>query len=93
MDKRLSILFNRRSVRRYTDKPLGEGEIKNLMEAAMAAPSANNSQPWHFVVVTERGLLKSLADAHPYGRMMANAACAVAVCCSSRLSEWWVQDG
>ena len=51
---RIDNLFARRSIRKYTDEPVSEEDIKTLLEAAMAAPSANDSQPWHFVVVADR---------------------------------------
>ena len=92
MDERLEIIFARRSIRRYTGKPVTEDEITSLLEAGMAAPSANNRQPWHFVAVTDKNVLKALADMHPYGKMLANAALAIAVCGDPSISDWWVQD-
>ena len=54
-------IFARRSIRKYTGEPVSGEDIKTLLEAAMAAPSANNSRPWHFVVVTERETLLACA--------------------------------
>lgn len=92
MDQRLNVIFSRRSIREYTDEPVSEQDITALLEAGMAAPSASNRKPWHFVVVTDKGTLKALADAHPYGKMLANAALAIAVCGDPSISDWWVQD-
>jgi nitroreductase len=92
MDERLGIIFARRSIRSYTSEPVGGSELKSLLQAGMAAPSASNRKPWHFVVVTDRQKLQSLADAHPYGKMLAGAAVAIAVCGDPALSSWWVQD-
>ena len=58
----------------------------------MAAPSASNRKPWHFCVTTDRAKLKALADAHPYGKMLASAGAAIAVCGDPSISDWWVQD-
>jgi nitroreductase len=58
----------------------------------MAAPSASNRKPWHFVAVTDKEVLRALAEGHPYGRMIAGAALGIAVCGDPELSEWWVQD-
>lgn len=44
----------RRSVRSYLDKPVPEDALNRILEAGRLAPSANNLQPWHFVVVTDR---------------------------------------
>lgn len=92
MDKRLNIIFSRRSIRKYTGEPIEEADITSLLEAGMAAPSASNGKPWHFVAVTDTKTLKALAAAHPYGKMTANAALAIAVCGDPATSSWWVQD-
>ena len=89
----IQTIFARRSIRRYTDEPVSEEEIKALLEAAMAAPSASNGKPWHFVVVTERQTLDALARAHPYANMLFEAALCIAVCGDLGTSEgFWVQD-
>jgi nitroreductase len=92
VDDRLEAIFARRSIRKYTNEPVDEADIESLLQAAMAAPSASNQKPWHFVVITDRAKLKALAAAHPYGKMLARAAVAVAVCGDPRISNWWVQD-
>ena len=56
-------VLTRRSIRKYTDDSVSEEQIQKILEAAMAAPSANNCQPWHFVVVQDRARLRQLAEA------------------------------
>ncbi|MFN2183971.1 MAG: nitroreductase family protein [Anaerolineae bacterium] len=92
MDDRLATIFARRSIRAYTDEPVSEKDLKSLLEAGMAAPSGSNRKPWHFVAVTERQVLRALAEAHPYGKMLAHAGAAIAVCGDPSVSKWWVQD-
>jgi nitroreductase len=92
MDERLDIVFSRRSIRKYTDQPIEQADVESLLQAGMAAPSASNRKPWHFVVVTDRAKLEALAEAHPYGKMLAQAAAAIAVCGDPSISAWWVQD-
>jgi nitroreductase len=82
----------RRSIRKYTGEPVGEEDVRVLLEAAMSAPSANNSQPWHFVVVTERQTLDALAAVHPYGKMLSQAPLCIAVCGEPAASGHWEQD-
>jgi nitroreductase len=89
----LDIIFARRSIRTFTSEPVADSELKTLLEAAMAAPSANNFQPWHFVAVRDREVLNRLADAHPYGKMLYEATCAIAVCGDPGISDaYWIQD-
>ena len=76
----------------YTDEPVTETELQSLLEAGMAAPSASDRKPWHFVVVTDRETLHALAKAHPYGKMLSRAGAAIAVCGDPAVSAWWVQD-
>jgi len=92
MDERLHIIFARRSIRRYTDAPISEADIGSLLQAGMAAPSAANLKPWHFYAVTDRKALQTLAEVNPYGKMLAQAGLAIAVCGDPSISDWWVQD-
>jgi nitroreductase len=88
----IQTIFSRRSIRKYIGDPVSEDDIKTLLEAAMAAPSASNIKPWHFVVVTQRETLDALADAHPYGKMLAQATLCIAVCGDPTISDYWEQD-
>jgi nitroreductase len=86
-------ILTRRSIRSYTAEPVGEESIKTLLEAAMAAPSASNLKPWHFVVVTDRQTLDRLAEVHPFGKMLFEAPLCIAVCGDPAISsQYWVQD-
>ena len=58
-----SVLFQRRSVRRYEDRPVPGDLLEKILQAAAVAPSAHNAQPWHFVVVSSKDLLGKLARA------------------------------
>ena len=66
----LDMIKARRSIREYSGEPVSEAEVVALLEAAMAAPSANNSQPWEFIVVREKGLRQRLAETHPWTKVM-----------------------
>ena len=94
MDTQKAIL-TRRSIRKYTDKIISEELIRDLIEAGLHAPSARNIQPWHFIVVTDRGILDELAIAHPYGKMLRQATLAILVCGDKQLQDvegYIVQD-
>jgi nitroreductase len=89
----IDTIFSRRSIRRYTGEPVSEEDIRTLLEAAMAAPSASNRKPWHFVVVSERETLNRLAEAHKYAKMLNEAPLCISVCGDQSVSErFWVQD-
>ena len=86
-------ILKRRSIRKYTGDSISPQTITQLLQAAMAAPSARNLQPWHFIVVTDRKKLDQLAETHPYGKMLAHAPLAIAVVGEPACSEkYWIQD-
>jgi nitroreductase len=79
------IIRERRSVRRYLDRPVEQEKLRAVIEAARLAPSACNAQPWRFVAVTEkqtreRLLREGLGGAVP--NTWAQTAPCVVVACS-----------
>ena len=58
----LDVIRNRRSVRDYTPEPVRRDILQQLIETACLAPSAMNEQPWHFTIVTDRGLMDRIAS-------------------------------
>ncbi len=75
----LEAIHTRRSIRAFTDAPVSEEDLDTILRAAMAAPSAGNSQPWHFVVVTDRAILDAIPDIHAHAAMVRQAPLAIAV--------------
>ena len=53
----------RKSIRRFKQTPVPEGDIKKILDAGMRAPSANNTQPWSFLVIKDKALLSKMAEA------------------------------
>lgn len=56
-------VFYRRSVRNFKDRPVPESIIRRVLEAGRFAPTAGNCQPWKFIVVTDKALLKAIDEA------------------------------
>ncbi len=75
----MECILTRRSIRKYTKEPIPEGVIRELLEAAMSAPSTRNIQPWHFVVINDRDLLNEIPKFHPYSQMLREAPLAILV--------------
>lgn len=76
----LQAILTRRSIRKFTNKKIDEEKVTKLLEAAMYAPSARNTQPWHFVVINNRKLLDQIPQLHPYAEMCYEATLAILVC-------------
>ena len=58
------VLHTRRSIRQFLNRPVGEDLVKELLSAAMSAPTAGGIQPWRFVVITDREKLDKIPDFH-----------------------------
>ena len=57
-------ILQRTSVRSYEDRPVEKEKIEKLLRAGMAAPTAVNKQPWHFIVVTDKDCLLYTSPSH-----------------------------
>jgi nitroreductase len=88
----LDFIKKRRSIRQYTAESVSDADIRTILEAAMAAPSANNSQPWEFIVVREKDLRQRLAETHRWSYMCADAPLVFVVCGRPGHSDHWVED-
>jgi len=93
----LDNILARTSIRSYQDRPVEQDKIEKLLRAGMAAPSAVDKRPWHFVVVTDKEVLNGLAEANPNAGMAARAPLAIVVCgdktkALTRVPDYWVQD-
>ena len=91
--KELDLILARRSIRQYTTEPVSEEDTRALLDAAMAAPSASNRKPWHFITVTDRPTLNALAHVKKAAIMLEQAPLCIVVCGDETISEgYWVQD-
>ena len=91
----MDAILSRRSIRKYTEQPVPDDAINELLKAAMSAPSAGNQQPWQFVVINDRGILDEIPKYHPYSAMLKEASVAILICCdvnSEKHKGYWVQD-
>lgn len=85
-------ILQRRSIREYTHAPVTDEQIDALLQAAMAAPSANDVRPWAFVVVRDLERRRALAQAHQWSAMCAQAPVVFAVLGNPERSDHWVED-
>src|SRR5512144_1593406 len=96
MPEIIDIILSRRSIRQFTDEPVDHATLILLLKAAMAAPTACNSQPWEFIVVTEKEILDCIREKLPFARY--NNPAAIVVCGNTDIAhntaarEYWVQD-
>lgn len=79
MNETLKTIMNRKSVRQYKPEAISNDTLEWLVRAGMAAPTAVDKRPWDFIIVTDKALLKKLAEALPYAKMAEHAAAAILV--------------
>ncbi len=85
----------RRSIRKYLDKAVEKEKVELLLRAAMQAPSACNQQPWEFIIVDDKALLKELSTVHQYAKMVEFAPLAIIALGNKetmRCPDYWQQD-
>ena len=80
MNTYTQLMLQRRSRRRFSPTEVSEAQIEEVLRAAMAAPTAKNVQPWHFVIIRDAQTLARMAAQLPYAKMLAGASLAIAVC-------------
>ena len=85
------IVANRYSCRHYSQEPVSQEQILEILECARLAPSACNRQPWRFVVVDEPELLAAVKRC--YDRAWLESAPAVIVACGVHDEAWHRADG
>lgn len=95
--RKIGPILARRSVRKFQRRPVGDEMLEELLQAAMAAPSARCCDPWRFLVVREKSRLESLAELLPNGAFLREAGACVLLygnpgdACGGSLS-YWLQD-
>ncbi len=80
MNPALDFIFSRRSVRKYEEREIPQAMLVDLLQAAMAAPSAVAKDPWHFIVLRRPEMLQKVAAVLPHGRMLGRAGAGFVVC-------------
>ena len=90
------VLLKRRSVRKFTEEPVNDEMIEELLHAAMSGPSACNRRPWEFYVITNPQKLEELKGASRFTKMASPLAIVVCGNMSQalplKMSEYWIQD-
>lgn len=76
----LEAIKTRKSIRKFTGEKISEENLKAILNAGFCAPSAHNRKPWHFVVIRDEAVLKSIAEEHTYAKMLPSAGCGIIVC-------------
>ena len=89
----IELLRNRRSIRKYMEKSIDPAKIELLKEAVLRSPTSRNFEPWEFIFVDDREILKQLALCKPHGaKFLEHAALGIVICADEQKSDVWVED-
>lgn len=94
----LETIQQRRSVRRYSGKPVSRRSMEILVRAGMAAPSSRDTRHWYFIAVDDQGTIDKLAEGLPYAKMLLTARHAIVVASDltqahgGAETDYWIQD-
>ncbi|WP_302612263.1 nitroreductase family protein, partial [uncultured Duncaniella sp.] len=87
------LIINRRSIRKYTDEPIAQEDVRLILEAALLSPTSKSARAWQLVAIEDKSTLEQLAACKPAGAMsVAGCPLAIAVTVDSTKSEAWVED-
>lgn len=93
MENFLDLLKRRRSSRVFTGEPLDKDSVCNLMKAALMSPSGHRINPWEFIMVEDKDMLKSLSLCKEHGSaLLEGAAMAVVVIADTTKTDVWIED-
>lgn len=84
----LEVIRTKRATRKFSSQAVSEEMIRTVVDAGRRAQSSKNTQPWHFIVVRERELLKALAEVGPYAGHLAGATFGIALASPDPAERW-----
>ena len=87
------MLRNRRSIRKFKNRPVEKEKADLLIETLLRSPSSRSLNPWEFVLVDDPELLKELSQCKPHGAaFLANAPFAIVVSADPEQCDVWIED-
>ena len=93
MESFATLIQNRRSTRKFTEQLLSPEQVELILKAALMAPASKRSNPWQFVVVEDKEMLKKLAGCKKNGStFLEGCALAVVVLANVMESDVWIED-
>lgn len=97
MNETIHNIYKRRSIRKYKDQSVEKDKLIELVKLAMAAPSASNSQPLEFIIITDADILSSIREKMRMAKFEVPAAILVLgnteKATNAAGKRFWQQDG
>ncbi len=88
------LALRRRSYRKYQDRPVEREKIEQILEIALASPSGKRINPWEFIVVEDREILRQMSACRTYGsQMLDGAPLGIIIALDTAKADTWQCDG
>ena len=94
----MNSIFKRKSVRKFKNQKISDEKIISLLKAGMQAPSAHNSQPWEFLIISDRKDIEEVSTMSPYAKPGKNADKLIITLTNidkinaKKTNDWFTQD-
>lgn len=87
------LLKTRRSIRKYSDQTIEPEKVSSIIEAALMSPASKRRNPWEFIVVRQKDILKQISESRPNGsQLLANSPLGIVVIADTNKSDVWIED-
>ncbi len=86
----IELIKKRRSVREFVNKPVSQEILEKIADAARFSPTARNVQPWEFIAVRDKEMLKEIAAITEHGKFIADAGACLVV--FSQETKYFLED-
>lgn len=88
-----NLVKNRRSIRKYQDKPVEKHLLDQILQIALMSPASKRTNGWEFIVIEDKATLEQMAQCRQMGsKFVANAPAAIVVCADPEKSDVWYED-
>ena len=88
-----ALIKNRRSIRKYLDKPVETEKVDAILRTALMSPASKRANGWEFIVVDQRDTLVKLASCREFGsKFVADAPLAIVVAYDGEKGDVWYED-
>lgn len=81
-------IYTRTTTKEFASSPVSDEQIEKLIEAAFAAPTGGNQRAWEFYIVTDRNVMTTLQEGHPYSDSLDNAPLCIVIACNEYLAKY-----
>jgi nitroreductase len=92
MNEVIQVIKNRRSIREFQPKPIAEEIVRDILDCARLAPTANNIQPWILGAILDVDLKKEVSELTDHGKFIKACAVCFAVFVDSK-TKYFLEDG